>query len=355
MRAYLFFTLFLPFLGAVTLALAGRRLPRRGVEGLACSTILLSCLAALLALISSEPKAQTVILLPWIYMEGFSAPMSLLYDPLAGIMALMVTFVSAIIHLYSISFMRDDEGYIRYFCYLNLFVFAMLVVTLADNLLFLYLGWEGVGFCSYALIGFWYSDEVRAAAGRKAFILTRIGDVALGIAIALFFSLYRDLSLATLNLSAPGLDPSLATGLGLAVSTGIGLLILVGAAGKSAQIPLYVWLPDAMAGPTPVSALIHAATMVTAGVYLLMRFFPVISFSPTVLSAIALVGAVSSLFAALAALAQRDIKRVLAFSTVSQLVHIRAAPGQAARLIGCAAAGDDPAGGVAADDKSRNG
>ena len=314
MKAYLIFTLLLPFLGSLTLALAGRRLPRRGVEVLACSTILLSCLAALLALISSEPKAQTVILLPWISMEGFSAPMSVLYDPLAGIMALMVTFVSALIHLYSVGFMRDDDGYVRYFCYLNFFVFAMLVVTLADNLLFLYLGWEGVGFCSYALIGFWYSDEVKAAAGRKAFIVTRIGDVAFGIAIALFFALYRDLSLAVLNLKAPGLDPSLATALGL--------LLLWAAVGKSAQLPLAVWLPDAMAGPTPVSALIHAATMVTAGVYLLMRFFPVISLSPAALSAIAIVGAVSSLFAACAALAQRDIKRVLAYSTISQVSYM---------------------------------
>ncbi len=314
MRGYLLITLLLPFLGSLTLALAGRLLPRRGVEVLACSTILLSCLAALLALISSEPKAQTMILLPWISTEGFSAPMSVLYDPLAGIMALMVTFVSALIHLYSVSFMRDDDGYVRYFCYLNLFVFAMLVVTLADNLLFLYLGWEGVGFCSYALIGFWYSDEVKAAAGRKAFILTRIGDVAFGIAIALLFALYRDLSLAVLNLKAPGLDPSLATALGL--------LLLWAAVGKSAQLPLSVWLPDAMAGPTPVSALIHAATMVTAGVYLLMRFFPVISLSPVALSTIAVVGAVSSLFAACAALAQRDIKRVLAYSTISQVSYM---------------------------------
>jgi NADH-quinone oxidoreductase subunit L len=314
MKAYLFLALFLPFLGALILALAGRHLPRRGVEALACSTILISFLTSLLALISSEPKAQTVILLPWIYTEGFSAPMSVLYDPLAGIMAVMVTFVSALIHLYSVSFMRDDEGYVRYFCYLNLFVFAMLVVTLADNLLFLYLGWEGVGFCSYALIGFWHSDEVRAAAGRKAFILTRIGDVALGIAIALFFALYRDLSLATLNLNAPRLDPSLATALGL--------LLLWAAVGKSAQLPLAVWLPDAMAGPTPVSALIHAATMVTAGVYLLMRFFPVISLSPAALLAIAAVGAVTSLLAACAALAQRDIKLVLAYSTISQVSYM---------------------------------
>jgi NADH-quinone oxidoreductase subunit L len=314
MEAYLLITLLLPFLGSLTLALAGRNLPRRGVEVLACSTILLSFLAALLAFLSSEPKAQTVILLPWISTEGFSAPMSVLYDPLAGIMALMVTFVSALIHLYSVSFMRDEDGYVRYFCYLNLFVFAMLVVTLADNLLFLYLGWEGVGFCSYALIGFWYSDEVKAAAGRKAFILTRIGDVAFGIAIALFFALYRDLSLSVLNSKAPGLDPSLATALGL--------LLLWAAVGKSAQLPLAVWLPDAMAGPSPVSALIHAATMVTAGVYLLMRFFPVISLSTAVLSAIAAVGAVSSLFAACAALAQRDIKRVLAYSTISQVSYM---------------------------------
>ncbi len=314
MRIYLLLTLLLPFLGAFALAVVGRHLPRRVVEVLACASIILSFLTSLLAFFSSSPKAQTVVLFPWISTEGFSAPMSILYDPLAGIMTLMVTFVSSLIHLYSVGFMREDKDYVRFFCYLNLFVFAMLVITLADNVLFLYLGWEGVGFCSYALIGFWYSDGVKAAAGRKAFILTRIGDVTLGVAIAIFFFLFQDFSIASIHLRAPSLEPHLATTLGL--------LLLWAAVGKSAQLPLAVWLPDAMAGPTPVSALIHAATMVTAGAYLLMRFFPILALSPDALEVTAVVGVISSFFAACAALAQKDIKRILAYSTISQVGYM---------------------------------
>lgn len=314
MRIYLLLFIFLPFLGAFILAVVGRNLPRRAAETIACASVLGSFLMAILAFFSSGPKIQTMTLFNWITVGDFSAPMSVHFDPLAAIMALMVTFVSSLIHLYSVSFMRKDEDYVRFFCYMNLFVFAMLVVTLADNLLFLYLGWEGVGFCSYALIGFWYADGVKATAGRKAFILTRIGDVAFGIAIALFLFLYNDLSLSSLNSRASSLSPEMATALGF--------LLLWAAVGKSAQLPLAVWLPDAMAGPTPVSALIHAATLVTAGVYLLMRFFPILALSPEVLLVIALVGAATSLFAACAALAQRDIKRVLAYSTISQVSYM---------------------------------
>jgi len=240
--------------------------------------------------------------------------MSVYLDPLAAVMALMVTFISSLIHIYSVGFMREDNDYVRFFCYMNLFVFAMLVVTLSDNLLFLYLGWEGVGFCSYALIGFWYADEVKAAAGRKAFVLTRIGDVGFGIAIAFFFIITDTLSLSTIN----GQAASLGTGM----TTALGILLLFAAAGKSAQLPLAVWLPDAMAGPTPVSALIHAATMVTAGVYLLIRFFPLVSLSPAALLIIAIVGAGTAFFAACAALSQKDIKRILAYSTISQVSYM---------------------------------
>ena len=314
MRTYLLLLIFLPFLGAFILAVVGRNLPRRAVETIACASVLGSFLMAILAFFSSGPKIQTMTLFNWITVGDFSAPMSVHFDPLAAIMALMVTFVSSLIHLYSVSFMCKDEGYVRFFCYMNLFVFAMLVVTLADNVLFLYLGWEGVGFCSFALIGFWYADAVNATAGRKAFIMTRIGDVAFGIAIALFLFLYNDLSLSSLNSRASSLSPEMATTLGF--------LLLWAAVGKSAQLPLAVWLPDAMAGPTPVSALIHAATMVTAGVYLLMRFFPILALSPDALLVIALVGATTSFFAACAALAQRDIKRVLAYSTISQVSYM---------------------------------
>ena len=215
--------------------------------------------------------------------------------------------------------MRDDADYVRYFCYLNLFVFAMLVITMADNLLFVYLGWEGVGFCSYALIGFWYRDEANANAGRKAFICTRIGDIAFGVALGLFFVYFGNFSITYINSHAAGLSPGLVTLLAL--------LLLWAAVGKSAQLPLTVWLPDAMAGPTPVSALIHAATMVTAGTYLLMRLFPVVSLSPTAMLIIAGVGAVTALYASFAALAQWDIKKMLAYSTISQVGYMFLAVG----------------------------
>jgi NADH-quinone oxidoreductase subunit L len=314
MKITLLLLIFLPFLGALILAVIGRRLPRRLVETIACLTVLGSLSMAVIAFVSAGQKSQTVTLLSWFVVGDFSATMSVYCDPLAAVMALMVTLVASLIHLYSVSFMREDEDYVRFFCFLNLFVFAMLAVTLADNLLFLYLGWEGVGFCSYALIGFWYSDEVKATAGRKAFVLTRIGDVAFGIAIAFFFILFGNLSLSSINGQASSLSAGMATALGL--------LILWAAVGKSAQLPLAVWLPDAMAGPTPVSALIHAATMVTAGVYLLMRFFPVISLSSTAMLAIATVGAFTAFFAACAALSQKDIKRVLAYSTISQVSYM---------------------------------
>jgi NADH-quinone oxidoreductase subunit L len=207
--------------------------------------------------------------------------------------------------------MAEDNDYVRFFALLNLFVFAMLALVLADSLPFLYLGWEGVGFCSYALIGFWYREEAYATAGRKAFIVTRIGDVAFGIAIFWMFSLFRTVSVSDINHMA-NLVPA-------GVVTALGLLLLGGAVGKSAQLPLMVWLPDAMAGPTPVSALIHAATMVVAGVYLLGRFFPFIGTSPVVAAAIACAGALTAFYAATCALAQRDLKRILAYSTMSQI------------------------------------
>jgi NADH-quinone oxidoreductase subunit L len=241
------------------------------------------------------------------------------YDPLAAIMGLMVTFVASIIHLYSVAFMREDTDYVRYFCYLNLFVFSMLVITLANNLIFVYLGWEGVGFCSYALIGFWYSDKVKATAGKKAFIMTRVGDIAFGVALALLFACFGTFSITDINPQASSLTTGLATLLTL--------LLLWAAMGKSAQLPLTTWLPDAMAGPTPVSALIHAATMVTAGVYLLMRLFPVVQQSPAGMLAIAGVGAVTAFYSSLSALAQRDIKRVLAYSTISQVGYMILAVG----------------------------
>ncbi len=314
MKTILFFLLFFPFAGGLLLAVIGRYLPRRVVEWTGCLSVVASFLMAILAFGEAGEKRYLLTLFDWIRVGDFTASMSLYYDSLAAIMALMVTFVSSLIHLYSVSFMRDDRDYVRYFCYLNLFVFSMLVITLADNLVFLYLGWEGVGFCSYILIGFWYSDVVNATAGRKAFLLTRIGDVAFGIAIAFFFLIFDQLSIFSIN--------SKVSSLSIGMATLLGLLLFWGAVGKSAQLPLVVWLPDAMAGPTPVSALIHAATMVTAGAYLLMRLFPVIALSSMAMITIAAVAAFTGLFSALAALGQRDIKRILAYSTISQVSYM---------------------------------
>ncbi len=325
MELILILLLLFPLIGATINAVSAGRLPRGLSGAVACLAVLgaLAMAAAGIGLLGLNTRH--VPLAGWINLGEFSTSLGLLYNPLSAIMALMVTFVSSIIHLYSVSFMREDEDYARFFCYLNLFVFAMLVITLADNLLFFYLGWEGVGFCSYALIGFWYQDPVNANAGRKAFVTTRIGDVAFGIALALIFTRFGSLSLSYLYGHAATVSPGLATI--------IGLLLLWAAMGKSAQLPLTVWLPDAMAGPTPVSALIHAATMVTAGAYLLMRMFPIVVHSPVALTVIAGVGAVTTLYGAAGALGQWDIKRVLAYSTISQVGYMILAVG-AADIIG---------------------
>jgi NADH-quinone oxidoreductase subunit L len=308
----------IPLAGAALQVLLGSRAPRRMAEFFACSGIILSFVMAVVAFASGS-QPETFILYRWISVDNFSAAAAVRYDFLAAIMALMVTFVSSLIMIYSVSFMGSDRDYRRFFCYLSLFVFFMLVIVLADNLVFLFLGWEGVGFCSYALIGFWYEDEVNASAGRKAFLLTRIGDVGFVVALGLIFINFNTLAISGVNQAAHILTS------GTAML--IGLLLFWAATGKSAQLPLLVWLPDAMAGPTPVSALIHAATMVTAGVYLLVRMYPIISLVPEVLQVIGLVGSITALYAACAALVQRDIKRVLAYSTISQVGYMFLAVG----------------------------
>ena len=315
MHFHLTFLLLFPLAGAVSmiccLPMGGRPLPRRVGETIACGASAGAFVMAGLAMWTMGDEPFRKVFWQWMAGPEFSSEIAILYDPLAAVMALMVTFVAALIHIYSVPFMRQESDYLRYFFLLNLFVFCMLTIVLADDLLFLFLGWEGVGLCSYGLIGYWYRDPANCLAGRKAFLLTRIGDAALLIAIAIFFSHLGTLSLTAINQQAVDLAPGLIT---LA-----GLLLLFAAMAKSAQMPLQVWLPDAMAGPTPVSALIHAATMVTAGVYLLMRFLPLLSLSPGVMLAAALVGAVTALLGAAAALTQRDIKRLLAWSTISQV------------------------------------
>ena len=313
MKLYLTLILLLPLLGGTINALVGRKLPRRVCEALACAAVWGAFVCAALAFAAYQTPV-TVKLATWLADFDFTAGIDLYLDPLSLVMTLMITFVCGLIHLYSVGYMKDDPAHARFFALLNIFVFAMLVLVLAENLPLLYLGWEGVGFCSYALIGFWYGDPKNATAGRKAFIVTRIGDTAFGIAIVWMFQLFGTESIIELN----GMGFLMPAG----VITALGLLLLVGAAGKSAQLPLSVWLPDAMAGPTPVSAQIHAATMVTAGVYLLARMFPLIGASPVTLAAIAVTGGVTAFYAATCACVQRDLKRILAYSTISQIGYM---------------------------------
>jgi NADH-quinone oxidoreductase subunit L len=321
LKLYLALILLLPLAGGVINAVIGSRLPRRISEFLACAVVLGAFVCSLLAYGAYRVPVK-VELASWLTTFDLKAPVMLYLDPLALVMVLMITFVCALIHVYSIGYMADDADHVRYFALLNLFVFAMLVLVLAENLPLLYLGWEGVGFCSYALIGFWYREEKNATAGRKAFIVTRIGDTAFGIAIFWMFQLFHTVSISELN--------TLGFLMPVGVITALGLLLLFGAMGKSAQLPLMVWLPDAMAGPTPVSAQIHAATMVTAGVYLLARMFPLIGMSTTVQAAIAITGALTAFYAATCALAQRDLKRILAYSTISQIGYMMLGVGSAA-------------------------
>jgi NADH-quinone oxidoreductase subunit L len=232
-------------------------------------------------------------------------------------MILVITFVSFLIHLYSVEFMKDEEGYSRFFAYMNLFVGSMLTLVSADNMLLLYLGWEGVGLCSYLLIGFWYKDPANGRAAIKAFVVTRIGDASMAVGLFVLFSAFGTLQIQELLHLAPQQWP---VGSTLAVASAA--LLLGGAVGKSAQLPLQTWLPDAMAGPTPVSALIHAATMVTAGVYLIARTHVLFTLAPAVQTAVAVIGAVTLLIAGISAMTQRDIKRVLAYSTISQIGYM---------------------------------
>jgi NADH-quinone oxidoreductase subunit L len=310
----------IPFASA--LALAVLRFPRRVVAWIAVGSIAVSSAVSLLVTFSflhtpPAANAYTQVLWRWLDVGGFHPEIALYLDPLSLIMVVVVAFVSFLIHLYSTEFMIGDDGYARFFAYMNLFVASMLVVLLADNLLLLYLGWEGVGLCSYLLIGFWYRDPENGRAGRKAFIVTRVGDTALVIGL---FLLFRNLGTLNIQELMQRASQHWHTGSGVAIAAA--LLLLGGAVGKSAQLPLQTWLPDAMAGPTPVSALIHAATMVTAGVYLIARTHVLYSLAPPAQFAVAVVGAATLLIAGFSALTQWDFKRVLAYSTISQVGYM---------------------------------
>ncbi|HTG00419.1 MAG TPA: NADH-quinone oxidoreductase subunit L, partial [Nitrospirota bacterium] len=260
----------------------------------------------------------------WIASGNFQVSFGFLIDRLTAIMLIVVTSISLLVHIYSVGYMHGDAGYYRFFSYLSLFTFSMLMLVMSNNLLQLYFGWEAVGLCSYFLIGFWYEKKSAADAGKKAFIVNRFGDFGFGLGVIMVFLYTGSLQYADVFARIGALQGQTVTLLGYEVSlvTLIALLLFCGAAGKSAQVPLHVWLPDAMEGPTPVSALIHAATMVTAGVFMVARFNPLFTMSETAMAVVALTGAFTSLFAATIALVQNDIKRVIAYSTVSQLGYM---------------------------------
>jgi NADH-quinone oxidoreductase subunit L len=312
----------LPLAGFIALTAGGGRLAKRCIAVIGAGTVgvsaLWAALAALRFLVTPPPgNAFTLHLWRWIDTERFAAEIALYLDPLSLTMMLTIAVVSFLILLYSTEYMADEEGYGRFFAYMDLFVGMMLALVLANNLLLLYLGWEGVGLCSYLLIGFRYHDGANIDAARKAFIVTRIGDAALLIGIALLFTAFGTLDIqAVAGMAAGSWAP------GSPVANAGAALILAGALGKSAQIPLQTWLPDAMAGPVPVSALIHAATMVTAGMYLIARMHGLFLLAPMVLAAVGVIGAATLLIASCAALAQTNIKRVLAYSTISQVGYM---------------------------------
>ena len=307
----------MPLVGFALLLIGGRRMGEPRAGWLATAATAGSFAASVLVFIGllgleGEERSVTFTLFSWVPAGDLSVDVSFLADPLSITMALFITGVSALIHLYSLGYMHGDENFSKFFLYLNLFVFSMLILVLGDNLLLTFLGWEGVGACSYFLISFWFADEANASAGKKAFVTNRVGDFGFMVAIFLTFGAF-----GTLSYTGIFADTSVVTS---TTASAIVLLLMLGAAGKSAQFPLYVWLPDAMAGPTPVSALIHAATMVTAGVYLLVRVNPLLAAADGwVLDLLAWVGLATALIAATAAIAQRDIKKVLAYSTISQL------------------------------------
>lgn len=300
-----------PFLGFIINSVRPWKLKTTSL--IACGACAISFMSSLFLFFTYSGSPTTVSFFPWIQWATLNVSFSFLLDPISLLMILIVSGVGFLIHIFSVEYMNHDERPARYFSYLNLFLFNMLVLVLSDNLLLLFVGWEGVGLCSYLLIGFWYKDASKAAAGMKAFIANRIGDAAFLIGMFLFFSLFHSLNF--LSLGSLTLEPSL-------LLTATCICLFIGAAGKSAQFPLYVWLPSAMAGPTPVSALIHAATMVTAGIYLVLRTLPIWTASPIALHIIAVIGLFTALIGAYQACRVWDVKKILAYSTVSQLGYM---------------------------------
>lgn len=312
----------LPFLGFLTLVTFGSKFSRTVIAVIGAGSIGLSALLTIIIgieFISSTNNIRdfTQLIWTWFSVKGLNPGISFYLDPLSLVFIFVITFVGFWIHIYSIEFMYNEEGFSRFFSYMNLFVGSMLTLVLADNLVLLYLGWEGVGLCSFLLIGFWYKDANNGAAAQKAFIVTRIGDTAMAIGLFLILQTFGTLDIQTLLGRAPNLLVEDST-----MTNAIAFLLLGGALGKSAQLPLHTWLPDAMAGPSPVSALIHAATMVTAGVYLITRMNVFFTLAPDAQLIVAVIGGLTLLVAGFGALGQYDIKRVLAYSTISQIGYM---------------------------------
>lgn len=328
---------FAPLFGAVLCGFFGKKLGEKFVSFVACGSVAVSAVLAfyaffarLLPLPEGPQRVITEQFFTWIQVGNFRSDFAYLLDPLSGTYILFITGVGLLIHIYATGYMHGDPGFYRFFAYLNLFMFMMLTLVLADNLLLLFVGWEGVGLCSYLLIGYYIERKEAGDAAKKAFIINRIGDFGYTIGVMLAFTTFGTISFVAKDINGTAV-PSLLTqaasrpieSIGVfGVMTGIALLLFIGACGKSAQIPLFTWLPDAMAGPTPVSALIHAATMVTAGVYLVVRCSGIYTRSATALLIVAVTGAFTAMFAATIGIAQNDIKKVLAYSTVSQLGYM---------------------------------
>jgi NADH-quinone oxidoreductase subunit L len=323
----------LPLAGAALNGLFGKRFPRQTVVAVAlafCGAAFLLALNVALRF-SSVTLPYSEYLAPWFHVGTFRVDFAFYLDQLSFVMLLVVTGVGFLIHIYSVGYMWEDAGFYRFFSYLNLFMFFMLTLVLANSYLVMFIGWEGVGLASYLLIGFWFIKDSAASAGKKAFIVNRIGDFGFLIALFLLIKHFGSLTFVDLFQKITPLSPETA---GVGLLTSIGLLLMVGAAGKSAQIPLYIWLPDAMEGPTPVSALIHAATMVTAGVYMVSRSHVIFERAPSAMTVVAIIGTLTALFAATIGITQTDIKKVLAYSTVSQLGYMFMACGVGAFSMG---------------------
>src|SRR5690554_4726191 len=313
----------LPLVGFLIIGLGRNRLPHSLIgiigSGVVILSFLLSCAVfadVYQARQLGDPGSFMIPIFDWFQVGSLQVGLSFLIDPLSSIMLLIITGIGALIHVYSIGYMKKDLGFGKFFSFLNLFIFFMLVLVLGSNYLVMFIGWEGVGLCSYLLIGFWYKNSTYASAGKKAFVMNRIGDLGFLLAVILIFVTFGSIEFSSVFSKASGMT------IGDSTLILISILLFIAATGKSAQIPLFTWLPDAMAGPTPVSALIHAATMVTAGIYMIARSNILFTLSPVVMQLIAVVGLATAILAAAIAITQNDIKRVLAYSTVSQLGYM---------------------------------